>query len=81
MSNRIQAYVKWFSNEKGFGFLDGPDGDVFVHYRSIEPGEEGYKSLNAGELVEYTPITTDRGRAAAEVTIVYETSDEEPDLV
>ena len=42
-SNRISATVKWFDHKKGFGFIDGPDGDVFVHYRSIDPGQDGYK--------------------------------------
>ena len=46
MSSKKTAIVKWFDTDKGFGFLTDPDGvDVFVHYRSIEPGITGYKKL------------------------------------
>ena len=66
-SNRISATVKWFDHKKGFGFIDGPEGDVFVHYRSIDPGQEGYKSLKEGELVEFMPVESAKGWQAAEV--------------
>ncbi len=65
---REVAIVKFFNNEKGFGFLvDSKGSDVFVHYRHIEPGEKGYKTLRAGEEVEYQPVQTDKGWSAAEV--------------
>jgi CspA family cold shock protein len=44
--------VKWFSPEKGYGFISQPDGqDVFVHYSSIEG--DGYRNLAEGESVEF----------------------------
>lgn len=65
--NKQQSAVKWFDNAKGFGFIDGPDGDVFVHYRSIM-GEEGeYKTLSEGDTVEYLQVESEKGFAAAEV--------------
>ena len=65
---REVAVVKWFNNEKGFGFLvDSQGSDVFVHYRHIDPGEDGYKTLREGEQVEYQPVRTDKGWSAAEV--------------
>ena len=67
-SNRISAIVKWFDHKKGFGFIDGPNGDVFVHYRSIDPNQDGYKSLKEGELVEFVQVKSDKGWQAAEVT-------------
>ena len=47
----MQGKVKWFNAEKGFGFIDRGEGkDIFVHYSQIV--QDGYKSLNEGELVE-----------------------------
>ena len=50
--DRIKGEVRWFNNQKGFGFLGRHDGaDVFVHYTAIQ--REGYKSLKEGEPVEF----------------------------
>ena len=59
--------VKWFSNKKGYGFIeiDGGD-DVFVHYREIRG--EGFKTLNEGQRVEFTLTTRDKGPAAEDVS-------------
>ncbi len=58
--------VKWFSKEKGYGFIETEDGtDVFVHYSAIE--EEGFKSLIEGEEVEFEVVEGDRGPQAAKV--------------
>ena len=47
-----QGTVKWFSNEKGYGFIARPDGDdVFVHYSAISG--EGYRTLTEGQEVEF----------------------------
>ena len=59
--------VKWFNDSKGFGFIEGSDGDVFVHYRSIEPGTDGFKTLEEGEMVEYLQVQSERGWSAVEV--------------
>ena len=68
MSSKSKATVKWFDNAKGFGFLSGPNGDVFVHYRSIlsVAGKE-YKTLTEGDQVEFLAVKTDKGWSAAEV--------------
>ena len=48
-----QGVVKWFNNEKGYGFIQGNSGpDLFVHHSAIQ--EEGYKSLNEGQAVEFS---------------------------
>ncbi len=58
--------VKWFDAQKGYGFIerDGEE-DVFVHYSAIQ--EEGYKTLDDGEEVEFDVIQGDRGPQAANV--------------
>lgn len=59
--------VKWFNNEKGFGFItvDGGD-DVFVHFSAIQG--DGFKSLEEGQEVEFLIVEGARGPQAAEVT-------------
>ena len=59
--------VKWFSKEKGYGFIERDDGDdVFVHYSAI--GEEGFKSLTEGQEVQFDVVEGSRGPQAANVT-------------
>ena len=44
--------IKWFNNEKGYGFIEGEhDEDIFVHYSAIK--QDGYKSLSEGQMVDY----------------------------
>ena len=64
-----QGTVKWFSNEKGFGFIsrEGED-DVFVHFSAIEG--EGYKSLTEGQAVEFDVVDVFFLRRNALVVIV-----------
>lgn len=58
--------VKWFSAEKGYGFIEREDGsDVFVHYSAIQ--DEGFKSLTEGQNVEFEIIDGNRGPQAANV--------------
>jgi CspA family cold shock protein len=58
--------VKWFSNEKGYGFISRPDGDdVFVHYTAIQG--EGYRSLTEGQQVEFDIVDGPKGKQAANV--------------
>ena len=59
--------VKWFSNVKGYGFLEKEGGtqDIFVHYSSIEG--EGYKNLDSGEEVTFEIVQGERGPQAANV--------------
>lgn len=58
--------VKWFNNEKGFGFIEYKDGeDIFVHYSAIL--SEGYKTLVEGQEVEFELVRTDKGLQAKNV--------------
>ena len=61
-----QGTVKWFNAEKGFGFIERENGgDVFVHFSAIV--EDGYKSLEEGQSVEFEVVEGDRGPQAANV--------------
>jgi cold shock protein len=64
-----QGTVKWFSNEKGFGFIEREGGDdVFVHFTAIN--SEGYKSLTEGQKVEFEVVQGPKGAQAANVSAV-----------
>ncbi len=66
MSDRKTGTVKWFSDQKGFGFLEQQGGpDVFVHHSAIV--SEGYRSLTEGDEVEFTIEQGQKGPAAADV--------------
>ena len=59
--------VKWFSAEKGYGFIEREDGgDVFVHFSAIQ--EDGFKSLNEGQEVSFEIVDGPRGPQATNVT-------------
>ena len=61
-----QGIVKWFNAEKGFGFIEVEgENDVFVHFSAIN--QEGYKSLEEGQSVEFEVVEGDRGPQAANV--------------
>ena len=61
-----QGTVKWFSNEKGYGFIEREGGDdVFVHFSAI--AGEGYKSLTEGQAVEFDVVDGPKGKQAANV--------------
>lgn len=63
---RNRGRVKWFSDQKGYGFITGENGiDVFVHFSAIEG--KGYRSLNEGDEVEFDIIKTDKGLQATNV--------------
>jgi CspA family cold shock protein len=58
--------VKWFKNEKGFGFIAQDGGnDVFVHFSAIEG--DGFKSLNEGDRVEFEVVQGEKGLKADKV--------------
>lgn len=64
-----EGTVKWFSNDKGYGFISQSDGeDVFVHFSAITM--EGYKSLEEGQAVEFDVTEGPKGKQASNVRAV-----------
>ena len=67
MPARQTGTVKWFNDEKGFGFITPQDGgdDLFVHFKAIET--DGFKSLKEGQRVSFVAEQGQKGMQAAQV--------------
>ena len=63
---KMVGKVKWFNNEKGYGFIEYNDQeDIFIHYSAIEM--DGFKTLSEGMLVKYELLRTNKGLQAKKV--------------
>ena len=71
-----QGKVKWFNNAKGYGFIieDGESEDLFVHFSSIQM--EGYKTLKAGQAVQFEKQPSEKGIHAVNIVPVEDKSQE-----
>ncbi|MGA9310768.1 MAG: cold-shock protein [Pseudonocardiaceae bacterium] len=67
MPNRQTGTVKWFNDEKGFGFItpQGGGDDLFVHFKAIE--SDGFKSLKEGQTVSFVAVQGQKGMQADQV--------------
>jgi CspA family cold shock protein len=64
-----EGTVKWFSNEKGYGFIERAEGDdVFVHFSAITM--DGYRSLQEGQHVQFDVEQGDKGLQAKNVSVI-----------
>jgi cold shock protein len=64
MRQMAEGTVKWFSAEKGYGFISREDGDdLFVHFREIQ--EEGFRTLDEGQKVTFEVTTGQNGKLQA----------------
>jgi len=62
----LRGKVKWFNNEKGYGFIEYDQlSDIFVHYSAIV--KDGYKTLKEGAMVNFKLIETSKGLQAVDV--------------
>ncbi|SDH32447.1 cold-shock protein [Pseudomonas panipatensis] len=69
MTTRQTGTVKWFNDEKGFGFITPESGaDVFVHFRAIE--STGFKSLSEGQAVSFIVVKGQKGLQADQVQVI-----------
>ena len=65
----MKGTVKWFNNEKGFGFITGEDGkDVFAHFSQIK--KDGFKKVVEGEEVTFDVVQGERGPQASNIVTV-----------
>lgn len=69
MSNRQTGTVKWFNDEKGFGFItpQGGGDDLFVHFKAIQ--SNGFTSLKEGQTVSFIATRGQKGMQAEEVQV------------
>ena len=66
MSDKITGTVKWFNENKGFGFIEREGGpDVFAHFSAIQ--SEGYKTLAEGQRVEFIVTDGQKGTQAEQI--------------
>lgn len=72
--------VKWFNNAKGFGFIleEGGNSDIFAHYSSIDM--DGYKTLKAGQPVQFETVSGPKGLHAAKINSIATDSDVDQDI-
>ncbi len=65
----MKGTVKWFNNQKGYGFISDEEGkDIFVHYSGLNM--EGFKTLEEGASVEYEVSDGEKGPQAVNVTVI-----------
>ena len=70
---QYKGIVKWFNNDKGYGFIGREDGpDVFVHHSVIQL--DGYKTLKEGDEVEFNIVEGQKGAQADAVTLIKHTT-------
>ena len=68
MAERIRGTVKFFNEQKGFGFIQSSGTDYFVHFSAITA--DGFKTLNDGASVEFTAAQGQKGLQAEDVAVI-----------
>jgi len=66
----INGIVKWFSDKKGFGFVEAGGKDYFIHFKEIQA--DGFKSLKEGDQVRFDPSQSPKGTVATQLKMGHE---------
>jgi len=66
----INGIVKWFSDKKGFGFVEAGCKDYFIHFKEIQA--DGFKSLKEGDQVRFDPSQSPKGTVATQLKMGHE---------
>lgn len=69
----LDGKVKWFADDKGYGFIASGGKDYFVHFKSIKT--DGFKSLEEGMIVRFNPIQGKKGLQAEDVIVILSADD------
>lgn len=67
--NNATGTVKWFSDQKGFGFIESNGEDFFAHFKSIR-SLEGFKTLKEGQKVKFNAVAGKKGMEAQDITLI-----------
>lgn len=72
MADKLTGSIKWFNNEKGYGFiqLDNGDKDLFIHFSQVQRDGRGRVELDEGQKVEFTVGEGPKGQQAVDVVLV-----------
>lgn len=63
----LDGKVRWFNDQKGYGFIEAGGKDYFVHFKEVH--KEGYKTLKEGDMVTFTPEISPKGLTAKAVQV------------
>ena len=68
----VKGTVKWFNPRKGYGFItiEDEEKDIFVHYSAIKGGEDEFKTMYEGDIVEFEIVEGEKGQQASEVVVI-----------
>jgi cold shock protein len=64
----LQGTVRWFNDQRGFGFIEADGIDYFAHFKEIQA--QGFKSLKEGQKVSFAPELSSKGKCAKNISVI-----------